>query len=57
MSKDDRDGVKKQVAGSLKEAIGKIAGDPAVTSEGAAEKAAGEQQRDAADLEPTPRPA
>ena len=42
---DDRiKGAAKQVTGSIKEAIGMIIGDPAVQAEGAAEKAAGEQQ-------------
>lgn len=45
MSKDNETGVSKQVAGSLKEAIGKITGDTKTEVDGTAEKNAGEAER------------
>ena len=48
MSKNDEAGVSKQVAGSLKEAIGKITGDTKTQAEGSAEKKAGTAQRNTA---------
>ena len=42
---NDRADVKKQVAGSLKEAIGKITGDNEVQAEGIAEKEAAQTRQ------------
>lgn len=52
MGKDNDSDVNKQVAGSLKEAIGKITGDTDVQAEGLAEKKAGEPQS----KDPTTKP-
>jgi len=46
MSKDSKADVKRHVAGSLKEAIGKITGDTDVQAEGAAEKKSGSTDRE-----------
>jgi uncharacterized protein YjbJ (UPF0337 family) len=44
MDKDRIDGAAKQVKGSIKEAVGKIAGDSKTELEGKTEKAAGKVQ-------------
>jgi uncharacterized protein YjbJ (UPF0337 family) len=44
MDKDRIEGAGKQVAGSIKEAIGKVTGDAKVQTEGAAQKQAGKLQ-------------
>lgn len=41
MKRDRKQGEKEQVVGSMKEAIGKITGDEAMTSEGRADQASG----------------
>ena len=41
MDKDRVDGLGKKVAGSVKEAIGKVTGDTKLEAEGAAQKTAG----------------
>jgi uncharacterized protein YjbJ (UPF0337 family) len=46
MDEDRRDGVGKQVSGSLKEAIGTITGDSKSLAEGTAERTAGTLQND-----------
>ena len=44
MDKDRVDGLGKKVAGSVKEAIGKVTGDTKLEAEGAAQKTAGTAQ-------------
>jgi uncharacterized protein YjbJ (UPF0337 family) len=44
MDKDRVGGIGKQVAGSIKEAVGKVTGDQETQAEGTAEKAAGKVQ-------------
>ncbi len=44
MDKDHVNGVGKKVAGSVKEAIGKVTGDTKLEAEGTAQKAAGTAQ-------------
>lgn len=44
MDKDRIEGAKKQVVGSVKEAIGKVTGNERVEAEGTAEKTAGKVQ-------------
>ena len=41
MDKDDAEGLAARVAGSLKEAIGKVTGDTRLEAEGSAQKAKG----------------
>ena len=53
---DDRvEGLGKKVAGSIKEAIGKITGDTATQADGGAEKAVGTAQNDAGAARETAR--
>ncbi|WAJ29628.1 CsbD family protein [Antarcticirhabdus aurantiaca] len=44
MDKDRIEGARKQVVGSVKEAVGKLTGNERVEAEGAAEKTAGKVQ-------------
>ena len=44
MDKDRVDGIGKKVAGSVKEAIGKVTGDTKLEAEGSAQKTAGMAQ-------------
>ena len=47
MDKDRVKGAKNQATGSIKEAIGKVTGDPETEAEGKAQKAGGKVQREA----------
>jgi len=46
MSKDRIDGIGKEIKGSLKEAAGKVTGNPRAQAEGAAEKTVGKIQHE-----------
>ena len=57
MDKDRIEGAAKQVKGSVKEAIGKVTGDPKTQAEGAADKAAGKTQSAVGGVKDTARDA
>jgi uncharacterized protein YjbJ (UPF0337 family) len=57
MDKDRIEGVAKQAKGAVKEAVGKVAGDPKLQAEGKADQAGGKLQNAVGSLRDTHRKA
>ena len=57
MNKDQIDGAGKQVAGSVKEGIGKAVGNDRLAAEGAAERVAGKVEKGVGDVKEAVRDA